>query len=116
MAFRVPEKFRVTSGHQLATSAADGNNGLFRVRLRHAQTVRVIASDGEGWEHVSVSRDDRPPTWDEMCQVKALFWGEEDCVVQYHPPRSEYVNVHPNCLHLWRPADRELPLPPRIMV
>ena len=34
---------------------------------------------------------------------KALFWDEDDCVIQYHPPRSEYVNNHQNCLHLWRP-------------
>ena len=69
-----------------------------------------------GWEHVSVSRRDRCPTWDEMCLVKALFWDEEDCVIQYHPPRSEYVNNHPNCLHLWRPIGVSLPMPPSIMV
>jgi hypothetical protein len=51
-----------------------------------------------------------------MCQVKAMFWDEDDCVIQYHPPRSEYVNNHQNCLHLWRPIGVSLPMPPSIMV
>lgn len=115
MSFCVPEKFRIVSG-PLASDAGFGNNGAFWVMLRHSQKVFVIASDMMGWEHVSVSRKDRVPTWDEMCQVKALFWGEEDCVVQFHPPESDYVNNHPFCLHLWRPVDVEFPRPPSVMV
>jgi hypothetical protein len=117
MSFHVPEKFRFQSpGHSLHSTSAIGNNGAFLVRLRHGQSVFVIASDGEGWEHVSVSRQDRCPTWDEMCQVKALFWDDEDCVIQYHPPKSEYVNNHPYCLHLWRPLRAEVPLPDSFLV
>lgn len=115
MSFKVPEKFRITAGRG-ASDSRYGNNGAFFVRLRHNQRVFVIASDGMGWEHVSVSRRDRCPTWDEMCQIKALFWGEEDCVVQYHPPRSEYVNNHPHCLHLWRNPGAEIPMPDPILV
>ena len=115
MTFSVPEKFLIRTGRH-ASGASFGNNGAFEVKLRHGQTVYVIASDGAGWEHVSVSRRDRCPTWDEMCQIKTLFWGDEDCVVQYHPPRSEYVNNHPNCLHLWRPIGVALPAPDSILV
>ena len=115
MTFQVPEKFRVHDG-QMASNAAFGNNGAFILKLKHGQTLFAIASDQWGWEHVSVSRRDRCPTWDEMCQVKALFWDGDDCVIQYHPPESEYVNNHPNCLHLWRKVDAAFPLPPSIMV
>jgi hypothetical protein len=115
MTFSVPEKFRIRAG-RIGSDASFGNSGAFEVKLRHGQTVYVIASDGAGWEHVSVSRKDRCPTWDEMSQVKALFWGDEDCVVQYHPPRSEYVNNHPYCLHLWRPIGADLPMPDSILV
>lgn len=113
--FTVPEKFRVTSG-PMGSSADFGNNGAFEVRLKLGQKVMVIASDQMGWEHVSVSRKDRCPTWGEMCQIKSMFWGDDDCVVQYHPPKSAYVNNHPNCLHLWRPIGIEMPRPPSIMV
>lgn len=113
MTFQCPEKYRV----QLpGYPAGDEQNGAFIVKLRRGQTVNVIASSGMNWEHVSVSRKDRCPTWDEMCQVKALFWDDDDCVIQYHPPRSEYVNNHPNCLHLWRPINADLPTPPSILV
>ena len=115
MAFKVPNSRRVRDGRH-ATDERFGNNGAFIVQLKRGQTVYVIASDGGGWEHVSVSRKDRCPTWDEMCQIKALFWGEEDCVVQYHTPRSEYVNNHPYCLHLWRPIGSVIPMPDSILV
>lgn len=78
--------------------------------------LRLIASYGDGWDHVSVSRRDRAPTWDEMCRVKDLLFDLEDCVIQYHPPRSKYVNIHPFCLHLWRPQGQRIPIPPKWMV
>ena len=113
MSFKVPNKFRVRTG-AMASSEENGNNGMFVVTLRNNQKVKVIASDGLGWEHVSVSRSDRTPTWDEMCQIKGLFWDEEDCVVQYHPAKADYVNIHNHCLHLWRTEG--IPTPPTFMV
>lgn len=76
----------------------------------------IIASDGRGWEHVSASISNRCPTWDEMTKIKQLFWDDEDCVIQYHPPKSDYVNNHPYCLHLWRPIDKEIIRPPKSLV
>lgn len=58
----------------------------------------------------------RTPTWKEMCYVKDLCWDGEDVVVQYHPRRSEYVNQHPNVLHLWRPKLGAIPTPPPELV
>lgn len=113
--FHVPEKFRVTTG-MFGTSPAAGNNGQFEVKLARNQTLRVFASDGKDWEHVSVSRADRCPTWEEMCAVKDLFWDADDCVVQYHPPKEDYVSNHSYCLHLWRPVGVEIPRPPALMV
>lgn len=57
------------------------------------------------------------PTWDEMCAIKELFFEPEEVVVQYHPAESQHVNIHPFCLHLWRPNDgTDLPVPPMIYV
>jgi hypothetical protein len=74
------------------------------------EPLKVIFSNGRGWEHVSVSCCNRTPTWLEMCFVKELFWDEEDCVIQFHPPKSKYVKVHPYVLHLWRPVGQALPV------
>jgi len=82
----------------------------------HPREIAIIASWGMGWEHVSVSLRRRCPTWDEMCTIKDIFWREDECVIQYHPPKSEYVNNHPFCLHLWKKIGHEFELPPGILV
>ncbi len=112
---KVPEIARVRTG-PLASNESYGTNGAFMFKAGDGNSILAICSSGEGWEHVSVSTPVRTPTWNEMCQIKDLFWDEEDCVVQYHPPRSEYVDNHPFCLHLWRMIGAELPRPPSIMV
>jgi hypothetical protein len=81
-----------------------------------SRTLDVIFSDGEGWEHVSVSTPGRCPNWPEMCQVKDLFWAPEDPVMQLHPPQSDYINNHPYCLHLWHPKRMTIPLPDSFLV
>jgi hypothetical protein len=50
-----------------------------------------------------------------MCQIKDLFFEPEDCVVQFHPAKSQYRNFHPGCLHLWKP-DCGMPVPDPLMV
>lgn len=75
--------------------------------------LAIQFSDSEGWEHVSVHvlDESRCPTWDEMCWVKEVFWQNEEAVIQLHPAKSQYVNVHPYVLHLWRPLSGSIPLP-----
>lgn len=96
-------------------SGVGSGNGVFGIR-RKGVNIRINASQGEGWDHVSVSTPERCPTWDEMCFVKDLFFGEDEVVMQLHPAKSDYVNNHPFCLHLWRPWDVAIPLPPSIFV
>lgn len=121
MTFHVPEKYRILEGAgRYNSNASYGNNGAFRIPCG-SFLLRVIASDGglddkDCWEHVSVSLPNRCPNWQEMCFIKNLFWDDEDLVVQYHPPKSEYVSHHPFTLHLWRPVDKEMPAPPSILV
>lgn len=96
----------------------DGGYGIIHLPRNNKKgytTATIIWSWGGGWDHVSV----RPfsgstPTWSDMCFVKDMFFEEEDCVVQYHPPKSEYVNNVDNCLHLWRLRGEPMPMPPSI--
>lgn len=78
--------------------------------------MRVIASWAEGWDHVSVSRPNRCPTWAEMDFVKRVFFKPDEFVFQAHPAESDYINIHPFCLHLWRPQHEKIPIPPKYMV
>ena len=97
---------------QMKSDASYGNNGAFRIYCPHTKKILlVIVSDGEGWDHVSVSTKNRTPSWIEMCFIKDMFWSEDEIVIQYHPAKVDYVNIHEHCLHLWRPTQAELPLP-----
>jgi hypothetical protein len=78
--------------------------------------LRVLASTGEGWDHVSVSLSNRTPTWAEMDHVKQLFFERNEVAMQLHVPTKDNVNNHPFCLHLWRPHNAEIPRPPAILV
>lgn len=105
------EEYRIKLG-PMKSDTTLGNNGAFRIHCPHTnKTLLVIASDGEGWEHVSVSTKSRTPSWIEMCFIKDVFWSENEIVIQYHPAKIDYVNIHEHCLHLWRPIEAELPLP-----
>ena len=75
----------------------------------------IIASDGWGWDHVSVSTPNGTPAWVDMCAIKDLFWEAEETVIQFHPKRSEYVNLCGNALHLWKKQGGEHELPPQIL-
>lgn len=118
--FHVPEKYRIVTG-RMASNASNGNNGFFCFKSNHpGRLLMIIASDGLGWEHVSVhaerGKELATPYWDEMNQVKDLFWDDEDVVMQLHPKKSQYVNLHPCTLHLWRPTAAQIPTPPSILV
>lgn len=95
----------------------DDGCGMFIVtspKLKNA--LKVIASSGEGWDHVSVSLPHRCPTWGEMEHIKRLFFRDDETAMQLHVPPTDHISVHPYCLHLWRPHDVEIPRPPSIFV
>jgi hypothetical protein len=47
-----------------------------------------------------------------MAFVKDLFWLPTETVMQLHVPAAAHRNLHPYCLHLWRPIGQEIPRPP----
>lgn len=99
-------------------SLGDEANGLFLIPSPYCKRdpLRVLASCGEGWEHLSVSKIKRAPTWSEMEYVKRLFFTDDEVAMQLHVPPDEHINLHSNCLHLWRPIGMEIPRPPEWMV
>ena len=82
---------------------------------RHRGGLAVILTealerDGHRWRHLSVSARGRLPTWEELVAVKEVFLGTDSVAVQVLPPRREWVNDHPNVLHLFvRLDERAVP-------
>lgn len=96
-------------GWRVDEAGFDGARYLHRKGLR-AIVSACIEDDGRPWLHMSLSRADRLPTWDELREAKDLFIGRDRHAYQCLVPPSEYVNVHPFCLHLFAPVDgRALP-------
>lgn len=134
---KVPEKYRLRNHDILGSDSSYGNNGFFVIPHHRIADYfyNCQVSDGMGWQHVSITLTrtkqvpfrfshlpkrqesvERCPTWEEMSYIKSLFWDDTETVMQLHPPKSEHVNCHPYCLHLWKPDNIEIPLPDSLMV
>ena len=92
---------------EMVSSGEDG--GLY---IRRQRQQSVIISGGyrgdEQWVHVSTAMPSRLPTWEEFSEVKRVFMGPDLTAIQVFPPQAEYVNVHPNCLHLYARMDQRV--------
>lgn len=107
------DQFRVTIPQY---GRGNHGNGVFLIP-HGGVTIKVVASNGEDWDHVSVSLPDRCPTWDEMEFVARSFFKEDETAMQLHVPPTDHVNCHPFCLHWWRPRRGvKIPRPPAWMV
>jgi hypothetical protein len=64
--------------------------------------VRVLVErrdNNYGW-HLSISRPDHYPSWDEIKTARYDLLPPNITMALIFPPPDEYVNVHPNCFHL----------------
>lgn len=111
---KILERYRVRKG-ALASDESYGMNGFFVIPYK-TKLIKVMSSDQQGWDHVSVSLEHRIPTWDEMCYIKNLFFDPDETVIQFHPAFKDYINVHPYVLHMWRKHGFEYPMPPKEMI
>lgn len=97
--FRIPE-------------ADQGDTGC---AFDHFSGRRILISiakeqDGREWVHFSMSHRRRLPTWEELVSAKEMFLGRGSKAIQVIPPRSQYVNLNANVLHLFVCLDED-PLP-----
>lgn len=111
------EALRSTPRLLITAAGIDGGTAAaFLASSKKEQTAMVVFSWGCGWDHVSVSYPNRCPTWDEMCEIKSMFFLPDEVCVQYHPAENEYVNNHRHCLHIWHYQKGDIPAPPSWMV
>lgn len=74
------------------------------------RTPAALQDDGKFWQHISLSRKDKMPTYADMVAVKQKFIGDEFEAIQVFPKAEKHVNIHNFCLHLWVPINHS-PLP-----
>lgn len=109
-------RWRVRTG-TMGSDETYGWNGAFIVPLE-GELWHVILSDGMGWRHLSVKNAQKKvlPSWGLMARLKELFFDDDAWVVQFHPAKDEYVNLHPCVLHLWESLDEPMPHPHVVQV
>ena len=108
---------RMIAQGQRWTLLDEGDDGLAcRYHRPAGGVLYVVVGWGAGWDHVSVSRKNKTPTYQDMKLIKRAFFAEDEWAIEYHPPESKYISVNDNVLHLWRPQEGGIPTPPEIMV
>jgi len=118
--FEDVEKYGIFNHHVGAMPSKELLGGLYMIPYTNPKgkslDLKVQMSWGDKWDHVSISRPNRCPTWFEMDFIKNLFFEPDEVVYQLHVGIENHVNIHKYCLHLWRPQNKEIPLPPIYMV
>lgn len=87
--------------------------GVQYVRTLTRESVIITAGrhlDGKRWLHFSMAHPSRMPHYTELANYKDVFLGREVKAVMVLPPRSQHVNIHTYCLHLFVCLDAD-PLP-----
>lgn len=83
----------------------DEFNRAWRMKQGAGKGLLVLASVAtyglHAWYHVSFSRRDKVPSYDEILWVREHFFSPDMKAIQVFPKKSNHVNFHPNCLHLW---------------
>lgn len=60
----------------------------------------VIVTKEFGHWHLSIAHPSRYPAWDEIAEARYRLIPDGVTVALVLPPKSEYVNIHPNCFQL----------------
>lgn len=84
--------------------------------IKQSDKALVSLTKIAGWEHLSVSFKNKIPSWECMQEMKEIFFSDNEECFQLHPKADNYVNNNEYTLHIWRPVDGNIPIPPSILV
>lgn len=77
------------------------NKGMFVL------VTSALEEDNCLWLHVSFSRSNRMPNYSDMAFVKQQFFGDDLKAIMVFPPKTEHINQHKYCLHLWANMEKD---------
>jgi hypothetical protein len=69
--------------------------------------TRDLYPNGEVRWHLSISRTDRYPVWDEIRDARYALLPDDCTMAMLLPPKAQYVNLHPRCFHLHEIMDNQ---------
>ena len=71
-------------------------------RYRMGDCRIIVGSTLESGIHLSISHPTRYPTWDEIAHARYTLVPGDITMAMLLPPQDQYINIHPNCFHLWQ--------------
>jgi hypothetical protein len=71
----------------------------------------AVELDGKKWLHLSVSSPHIIPSWETLKEVKNIWIGHHRQAIQVLPSQKKWINIDPNCLHLFCCLDEPDPVP-----
>ena len=75
--------------------------GPVRANRYRIGECNVLVTKEDGRWHLSMSHPSRLPTYWELKEARYRHVPDDVTMAQLFPPTREFVNVDPNCLHLW---------------
>lgn len=80
---------------KVAALLEPGSKAFFMGRCRI-----IVSHQKAGW-HLSISKPDKLPTWEEVRDARYALVPDEATMALLLPPSAEYVNVHDFCLQMY---------------
>jgi hypothetical protein len=68
--------------------------------FKRAEISVIVGIEHDRW-HLSIAHPRRYPTWEEIKEARYRFVPDRVTMAMLLPPRREYINLHPNCFHLY---------------
>ncbi len=68
--------------------------------FKMGRCIVIVSKDNGKW-HLSISCKNNQPSYKEIKEARYRFLPDDITVAQIFPPKSEFVNLHPYCHHLW---------------
>ena len=76
--------------------------GLFKM----GRCTIIVTKDLRRW-HLSISTPNASPSYKEIKEARYKYVPDNVTMAQIFPSKSEFINLHPFCHHLWE-IDNEL--------
>jgi hypothetical protein len=96
-------EFEIPGFYRIIEEKPDGysfqHNGLFII-------ISIEIKNNKRWVHVSLSRKNKIPDYEEIIRIKRHFIGEDKKAIMIFPEKENHVNICKTCLHLYCCLDK----------
>lgn len=83
----------------------EGPSSVYCKSYRLGECTVMVTRERDDW-HLSIAHPRRYPTWDEVAEARYELIPGDVTMAMLLPPKSDYINIHPNCFQVVEVSDR----------